>query len=133
MSPPFENQATRDLNAELEDWQDEQPESWKPKPGDRIVGELVRYDRADAGYGPTWLAVLKVAATAQQGEHLAAVWLSHKVLFEEFKRQRPQIGERVGIRQLSDAEKGYKRYAVIVDRNGAGSPDWDKEAAQNDF
>ena len=52
----------RDLDPELEDWIDTTPASWKPKPGDRITGELVRYDQAEGHYGPCWLAVLRVEA-----------------------------------------------------------------------
>ena len=116
----------RDLDQELEAYDPTPPESWKPRPGDKIVGEVIRYDNAEGAYGPCWVAVLKVPANQDHGEYLAGVWLSHKVLFEKFRRLRPQRGEKIGIKRLPDAEKGYARYAVVVDRAGDDDPPWDE-------
>lgn len=124
----------RDLDKELDEWRDIQPESWKPQPGDKIVGEVLRYDQAGSQYGPCWLVVLKIAANGDHGD-LAAVWLSHKVLLERFRALRPKPGERVAIKRLTDGEGShgnYARYAVIVDRPGDGAPDWDSVCAAED-
>jgi len=117
----------RNLAAELDADTGEHPESWKPAPGDKLVGRLVRYDKAPGRYGPCFLAVLDVAGEgdkASQGAHLVAVWLSHAVLLEKFKELRPAPGESVGIKRLVDAGKGYARYMVKVDRPEV-EPDWE--------
>lgn len=109
----------RDLSAELDADTGELPESWTPKPGDKLVGRLVRYDKATSRYGPCILAVLDVAGEghgSRRQPHLVAVWLSHKVLLERFKELRPAPGERLGIKRLEDSERGYARYLVKVDR-----------------
>lgn len=121
---------THNMSERLDDYPDLVPESWKPKPGDKIAGELVRYDQGQSPFGPCWLAVLRVEATKDHGEYLAAVWLSHKVLMERFKALRPKVGEHVGIKRLSDAvdDDGatrYARYAVLIDGRG-DTPDWNK-------
>ena len=116
----------RDLSSEL-DTETVHPESWKPRPGDKLVGRLVRYDKARSRYGPCFLAVLDVSEESPQpitDPHLVAVWLSHAVLLEKFKDLRPAPGERLGIKRLPNAAKGYARYVVKVDRP-AEVPDWE--------
>jgi len=111
--------SNRDLAAELDSDTGAHPESWKPAPGDKLVGRVVRYDKAPGRYGPCVLAVLDVAGEggkASQGPHLVAVWLAHKVLLELFKDLRPAPGEMVGIKRVDDSGKGYARYLVKVDR-----------------
>ena len=107
--------SNRDLAAELDSETGAHPESWKPAPGDKLVGRVVRYDKAPGRYGPCVLAVLDVAGEGH-GPHLVAVWLAHKVLLELFKELRPAPGERVGIKRVDDSGKGYARYLVKVDR-----------------
>lgn len=116
-----------DLAAELDAETGAHPESWKPAPGDKLVGRLVRYDKAPGRFGLCILAVLDVAGEdgkASQGPHLVAVWLQHKVLLERFKELRPVPGERVGIKRLPDADKRYARYLVKIDRPQV-EPDWE--------
>ena len=38
------------------------------------------------------------------------VWLFHKVLREKFTEQSPKVGERIGIKRLPDAAKGYRNH-----------------------
>jgi hypothetical protein len=101
------------------------PEGWKPKPGDMIIGVLRRYQKAESQYGPCWIAVLEARNDAGQ-PYRAAVWLSSTVLANEFRKLRPKVGERLGVKRLPDHTKGYKRFLVRVDRaaNESG-PDWD--------
>ena len=90
--------------------------------GDLLVGELVRYDTGYTPYGPSHIAVLCEEDTGE----LRGVWLIHHVLRGEFSKQRPRPGERIGIKRLPDAEKGYKRYRVLVDRGAEPEvPDFD--------
>ena len=116
----------RNLLGELEDWRDEQPRVWRCEPGDVLVGELVRYTRGEGTYGPAWIAQVREEGSGE----LRSVWLFHMVLLYLFKTLRPQPGERLGIRRLDDGEgeRGrYRRYAVVVDRDGGEGqvPDFD--------
>lgn len=88
----------RDLERELREYQDIPPESWRPKPGDALVGKILRYEQVEGQYGPCWTVVVEVEPTEAHGGYLVAVWLSHKVLLEKFKALRLKVGERIGIR-----------------------------------
>lgn len=102
------------------------PESWRPRPGDRIIGKLIRYDRGESNYGPRWIAVLHVDPSNEYPHgYLCGVWLSHAVLVAKFKELRPKPGERVGVRRLEDSAKGYAMYRVVVEGRGPAIPEWD--------
>lgn len=117
----------RDLRGELEDF-DGYPESWRPDVGEIIVGEVLRYDSGHTEYGEYPIAVLRDKSTGEE----RGVWLMHTVLRDEFEEKRPKPGERVGIKRLPDADKGYKRYAVRVDRDEPEMPEFDDYAEPGD-
>lgn len=119
--------AGRDLRGELEDFDGEYPESWIPRVGDILVGTVRRYDSGTTDYGTYPIAVIEDEKGAERG-----VWLLHTVLREEFKEKRPKPGERVGVKRLPDSEKGYKRYALRVDRDEPEVPDFDGFADPGD-
>jgi hypothetical protein len=46
-----------------------------------------------------------------------SLWLSTTVLLDQFKRLRPRIGERIGLKYLGvHPDRGYHRYKLLVDR-----------------
>lgn len=101
----------RDLWRELKDWTD-WPPAWKPEPGDVLVGTVERYDIGQTQYGPVRTCTIRT----DQGERLA-IWLSTTVLLDQFRRERPKPGERIGVKYLGKhPEHGYHRYRLIVDR-----------------
>lgn len=101
----------RDLERELLEW-DGWPESWRPEPGDVLVGRVAHYDRGVTPYGEVRTCVLE-----EDNGQRWTVWLSSTVLLELFKRERPQVGERIGLKYLGKhPEHGYHRYRLIVDR-----------------
>jgi hypothetical protein len=108
----------RDLYRELNESSDALRESWKPNPGDLIAGTVQGYETAEGKFGPVTLLIL--AEEDESGKPTGSevtVWLAHKVLWDEVRKLKPRIGERIGIRRLEDnATKGYARYRVIVDR-----------------
>ena len=111
----------RDLKHELDTLgEDERPPSWPGEVGDVFVGTFIRYERAETRYGIHFIAV----AQEEKTQEPVSVWLSWKVLQEKFRELRPQAGERIGIRRLPDAEKGYRRFAMLVDRGGSNEPDF---------
>lgn len=102
----------RDLFQELEDYTGEFPPAWRPEPGDVLVGKVVRYDRGFTMYGE----VRTVTIERDNGERVA-VWLSSTVLLNEFAKQKPKPGERIGLKYLGmHPDRGYHRYKLIVDR-----------------
>ncbi len=112
----------RDLQKELDGNDGELPVSWLPKVGDSLIGELVRYDVGYTTYGRAYIVVICEENTGE----LRGVWLLHHVLRGEFAEKRPRPGERLGITRLPDADKGYKRYVLLLDRGGEGElPDFD--------
>jgi hypothetical protein len=121
----------RDLAAELAQESRDFPESWKPRPGDIIVGVVAKYTQAESKFGTRWICVLNVLNDLGV-EYFVSIWLSHAVLLGEFAKLRPRVGERVGIKRLEDkvgSGGSYARYVVKVDRPEAESaPDWDKIA-----
>ncbi len=105
---------TKDLDAELEAWDEEYAETWRPRVGQRLVGTVRRYTEVGTEYGDTWVATI----ATEDGEEWS-VWLSQTVLKGAFVKLRPKVGERVGIKRLEDRKGGrgaYKNYAVVVDR-----------------
>jgi len=102
----------RDLFRELNDWSD-WPPAWRPEPGDVLVGRVIRYDIGHTVYGP----VRTVTIERDTGERVA-VWLSSTVLLNEFAKQKPKPGERLGLKYLGKhPELGYHRYRLLVDRD----------------
>jgi hypothetical protein len=103
----------RSLYDILEGW-DESPPAWKPVPGEVLVGTVEAYDTYVGKYGESKVCILR----DQAEDALISVYLSPTVLLGEFKKLRPKIGEKVGIRYLGKAEgdDGYHRFKVVVDR-----------------
>ena len=119
---------SRDLRRELHDFDGTYPTSWKPRVGDMLVGPIARYSSGTTDYGTYPIAVI----SDEESQELWSVWLVHTVLRDEFRKQRPKVGERVGVKRLPDADKGYKRYVLRVDRPEPDVPDFDAFAAPGD-
>lgn len=119
---------SRNLRDELNKETGVYPTSCKLNAGEMLVGELVRYSRATTQYGESPIAVIRDDETKE----LVSFWLIHTVALDEFKRLRPRPGERIGIKRLADAEKGYKRYVVKVDRDEPEVPDFEEFGATSD-
>jgi len=102
----------RDLLRELNEW-DEWPPAWKPEPGDILVGKVLHYDKGYTPYGEVRTCIVE----QDDGERVS-LWLSTTVLLDQFKRLRPRIGERIGLKYLGKhPDLGYHRYRLIVDRD----------------
>src|SRR5262249_20763774 len=97
-------QPMRDLHTELTRLPDEWPPAWKPAPGEILVGKVQRYAQGPTPYG--W--VHTVLVQEERTGDLWSLWLSSTVLLQQFQQQRPQPGERIGLKyQGKDFEKGY--------------------------
>jgi hypothetical protein len=106
----------------------EYPKAWKPKVGELLVGRLICYDSGVTDYGQVPIAIVE---SDENGEQRAG-WMLHHVLRDEFRKKRPHPGERIGIKRLPDAAKGYKRYVLRVDRREAQVPNFDQFAPTGD-
>lgn len=115
--------AQRDLAAELDADDGEFPESWKPRPGDKVVGVVKNYTTGETKFGPRPICVIETL-NDQGVPYLLSIWLSHTVLVNEFRKVRPKVGEEIGVKRNEDGP-GYARYRVLVNRPAATEPDWD--------
>ena len=103
----------RDIRGELEKDDGTFGETWKPGPGDILTGTIRGYREAVGNYGPVVIATVEEDKTGTR----YAVWLSATVLRNEFAKQKPRVGESVGIRYYgTDPVKNYHRYRLVVDR-----------------
>ena len=111
----------RDLEHELDQaGERERPQLWDAQVGATCVGTLLGYDRVATRHGVRFVARVK----EEQSGDTVGIPLFWKVLQERFKELRPQPGERFGVRRLSDSEKGYRRFTMIVDRDESTEPDF---------
>lgn len=102
----------RDLKRELDTWTG-WPPAWKPKPGEVLVGFIESYDVGHTPFGAVRTVMIAQEATGE----VVSVWLSSTVLLDQFQKQKPKPGERVGLKYLGrDEAKGYHRYRLLVDR-----------------
>lgn len=103
------------LDEEAEGW----PASWNPEPGDNLVGTIRRYSTGPSAYGPVRTVIIE-----RDNKERVSLWLSSTVLLDLFKRDKPKVGERIGVRYLGKhPEKKYRRWALVVDRDGS-EPDF---------
>lgn len=107
---------------ELEAFDGTSSKAWRPKVEDVIVGKVLRYDKGSTDYGECPICLVE----DEEAGELRAIWIFHTVLLDEFKRKRPMVGERIGIKRLSDAAKGYRRYELRVDREEPDMPDFSR-------
>lgn len=105
------------------------PSAWRPDQDDpdMIVGEVVDIQVGTSDYDPYPLILIR----QDDGEE-KAVHGFHTVLKNELKRQRPQIGERMGIKYLGEQKtkpgskfNSFIGYRVKVERD-TGAFDWSK-------
>ena len=111
-----------DFREELEAFDGTFPEGWRPKVGDVLVGKILRHDKGSTDYGECKICRME---DEEAGEP-RAVWIFHTVLLDEFKKKLPKVGERIGIKRLPDAAKGYRRYVLWVDREEPDVPDFSR-------
>jgi hypothetical protein len=88
-------------------------EPWKPEPGDKLVGEVVELDERTNEYGTYPVVTVRT----DDGEELA-FHAFRTVAKNELAKQRPEVGDRIGIKYVGKPEgKDYELYRVKVERN----------------
>lgn len=106
------------------------PSAWRPDQEDdaTIIGEVVEIQVGTSDYGSYPLLVIR----KDDGEE-KAIHGFHTVLQNELVRQKPQVGERIGIKYLGEVPtkpgskfKSFTGYRVKVEREGAQAFDWSR-------
>lgn len=93
------------------------PPAWTAEPGDELLGRFLRWQDGTTSRGETHpVAVIE----EENGEHRSC-WAFYKVLRSKLEGIDPQAGELLLITRKPDrkskAGKGYRDYAVVVDRD----------------
>ena len=116
----------------IDDRLDSFAEAWKPEPGDKLIGTVVDLDERDSAYGDEPYPIVTVQD--DDGNELA-FHAFHTVARNELAKQRPAIGDRIGIAYHGKKNgKNYESYRVIVDRPDSEPKtiDWDKHVTADD-
>ena len=94
------------------------PPAWDPQePGDTIIGELIDVVKVQTPYGKRRVATVWVPKAGCE----VTVWLSKKVLADQWDKREPEIGDHVGIafrgeREADNGDYSYQLYSVHVER-----------------
>lgn len=112
----------------LDDRLDSVAQAWRPQVGEKLTGVVVAIGERISNYNDKPYVVLTVRT---DDGHEFVVHAFHTVLAQELAMQRPQVGDRIGIRYDGQPEgKNYESYRVVVERNApAPELDWERIAA----
>lgn len=102
---------------------EQRAETWKPAPGDLIIGTLDEVRWLVSSYDGRDYPLL-VVHTEPDGR-VVGVHVLHQVLRDELRAQKPRIGERIGIRYLGKVDSRYEGYKLAVDRAEPAEVAWD--------
>ncbi len=110
--------------SKLADRLDRDPEPWKPKPGDKLIGTVTGFSERTSDYGTYPLVEIET----DTGELF--VWhCFHTVGRNELAKLRPAVGDTLGVKYIGrDGTTKYERYRVEVERADQATvpePDWD--------
>jgi hypothetical protein len=111
-------------------------EGWRPKPGDKLFGLVTDVDSRESEYHDEPYPIITVEAEEgstgdgemiQPGTELA--WHAfHTIARREVAKQRPAVGDHIGIAYHGPADKapaGFspaERWRVLVDERGPNAP-----------
>ncbi len=111
-------------------------EGWKPEVGETITGIVSAVDTRPSEYSDEDYPTVEIAT--EDGRDVL-VHGFHSVLKKELANQKPQPGDRIGIRYAGlktpkGAGKDYESYRVIVEHLSAPAPapDWNAMGASAD-
>ena len=110
----------------LSDRLDNFPEPWKPKPGEKLLGELVDIDVRESDYGDPYPILTVLDAEGREWAWHAY----HAISRSEVARKRPQIGEQIGIAyhgpgKAAPGMNAPERWRLLVDRPNQQATDFD--------
>jgi hypothetical protein len=121
-----------DLNEMLDE---EYAAAWISAEGDKLIGRVEGFGEWDAGYGSYPIVTVMVTGpSTEQGEAIAegerrAVHCQATVLRSKLSRERPVIGDEIGLKNIGmrgTADRQYRDFNLrVAGRGERGLPDWD--------
>ena len=112
----------------LEERLDTFAEAWRPKTGDKLIGTVVDLDERESEYDEEPYPIVTVRT--DDGQELAFHGF-HTVARNELAKQRPRVGERIGIAYHGVPEgRKYEAYRIIVERDEPRDLDWNRFATE---
>jgi len=99
--------------------------AWRPQPGDKLVGEIVGISERTGQFEAYPII------TVRQDDGTERAWHAfHTVAASELAKQRPKVGERIGVKytgqRAGQGGTSYHAYKVQVDRGEVAGIDWTK-------
>lgn len=123
-------------------------EAWRSEQGDKMLGTVVDLDTRDSEYGTPYPIVTVLVeggtSTEKGGTPIQAgverAWHAfHTVARNELKKQRPQVGDRIGVVDNGISEpkaagmSGAHLYKVVVERDEKpATVDWSAMAGDGE-
>jgi hypothetical protein len=106
---------------------DSYADPWKPNAGDKLIGTVVDLDERTGEFGTYPIVTVRT----DEGSELA-FHAFHTVAKNELAKQRPQVGEKIGIAYHGKpAGKTYEAYRIIVQRDEKPRQlDWERIGAE---
>ena len=114
----------------LHDRLDSFAEAWRPEPGDKLVGVIVDLDERVSQYDEDAYPILTIET---DDEEEFAFHAFHTVARNELAKQRPAVGDRIGVAYFGKKDgRNYESYRIIVERADPEPRtfDWDRVAVE---
>ena len=96
-------------------------EGWHPKPGSKLIGQIVSDNKRTGTYGDyRLLTVVTEEGSTEDGQPIPPgtekdLHAFHNVLRDQLEELQPQVGERIGVIYYGMGRKAH-RYRTVVDR-----------------
>ena len=92
------------------------PPPWLPEEGDELMGRFVGWSEGEARGESKRIAIIEDDETGER----VSVWLLYRVLADELEGAKPEVGDTILIRRLSDrmSQRGqpYRKYEIALER-----------------
>lgn len=125
------------MTTSLEDRLDRDSESWRPEPGDKLVGTVVEVSTFQGDYQP-----YPVIEVEKDDGTVWAFHAYHTVAKNEIARLEPAEGDKIGIKYFGKVKTkpgskydSYEKYAIKVQKASGevpDAPDWKAMKAETD-
>jgi len=100
------------MGKSLQDRLQAKTETWKPKPGDTLIGTLLEITERESEFGVYPLLIVET----EDGDEIV-FHAFHTVAKNELGRLAPSVGDQIGIIYGGkDEDRKYEKYRVVLDR-----------------
>jgi len=116
------------MSDDLEQQLDQETQPWMAEPGDKLVGRIVEIGEMESDYGTYPLIIVATETGEEKAFHAFRT-----VAKQEIARQKPSVGDRIGIKYLGRMpDKNYDGYKIRVVRSDGPPPALDFDKLQAD-